>query len=286
MEGYVSKDSSNSSYVQIICTSTSPSRLKTNSQHPLQPNWPVHVDHCFARIILDITVGINAPWMPKLKSPAYKNMSRSQLEASIKLGHQILDGDADLVELDNKSLSLRGIGKNASGKRVRVDDAGPEEGGRKQRKITSMISSYEKKNAIKGITTSHMEDAIEQDRDDLTPYLKKIALCEKTSFQKKVLTALCQVPHGQYTTYGAMAKHLSSSPRAVGNALKNNPFAPQVPCHRVLASGGGLGGFMGSWGRNGKEGLNDDKKRKLLRDEGVLFDGKGRVVGKFWDGFK
>lgn len=124
-----------------------------------------------------------------------------------------------------------------------------------------------------------------EDKDDLTPYLKKIALSHKTPFQKRVLTLLCQVPRGQYTTYAAMARHLSSSPRAVGNALKNNPFAPQVPCHRVLASNGGIGGFMGSWGRGGKEGLNDGKKRELLRREGVKFDGRGRVVGRVWDEF-
>ncbi|RDL36494.1 uncharacterized protein BP5553_05846 [Venustampulla echinocandica] len=120
---------------------------------------------------------------------------------------------------------------------------------------------------------------------DLTPYLKKIALSHITPFQKRVLTALCQVPPGQYTTYGVLSKHLSSSPRAVGNALRNNPFAPQVPCHRVLASGGGLGGFEGSWGRGGEKGKNDDKKRGLLRDEGVLFNPKGLVVGKVWEGF-
>ncbi|TVY78305.1 Methylated-DNA--protein-cysteine methyltransferase [Lachnellula suecica] len=125
-----------------------------------------------------------------------------------------------------------------------------------------------------------------KDQDDLAPYLRKIALCHKTPFQKKVLTALCQVPRGQYTTYGAMSKYLSSSPRAVGNALKNNPFAPQVPCHRVLATGGGLGGFMGSWGKKGEKGKNDDRKMGLLREEGVRFDGKGKVVGSAWDGFQ
>jgi len=121
--------------------------------------------------------------------------------------------------------------------------------------------------------------------EDLLPYLKKIALTSKTPFQKRVLSLLCQVPPGQYSTYGAMAKHLSSSPRAVGNALRNNPFAPQVPCHRILASGGGIGGFHGSWGRNGEAGLNDDKKRRLLREEGVKFDGRGRVVGRVWELF-
>lgn len=120
---------------------------------------------------------------------------------------------------------------------------------------------------------------------DLKPYLSKIALSSKTPFQKLVLTTLCQVPKGKYTTYGAISTHLSSSPRAVGNALRNNPFAPQVPCHRVLASGGGLGGFKGSWGKGGEEGLHDDAKRKLLREEGVRFDGKGRVVGGPWTGF-
>ena len=121
--------------------------------------------------------------------------------------------------------------------------------------------------------------------EDVTPYLKKIAFSHKTPFQKRVLTALCQVPRGQYSTYGALAKHLSSSPRAVGNALRNNPFAPYVPCHRVLATGGAIGGFKGSWGRNGKEGINDGEKRRLLREEGVRFDGRGRVVGSAWEGF-
>lgn len=39
-------------------------------------------------------------------------------------------------------------------------------------------------------------------------------------------------------------------------------------------------------GKNGKEGLHDDKKRKLLREEGVRFDGRGKVVGSPWEGFR
>lgn len=266
-----------------------------------KPKWPVHVDHCFARIILDAAVGIDTPWMSKIKSPAYKNMSREQLEASIKLGHAILDGEADLVELDSQSLELRGKGKGMSGKasgklpgatnpgkRKRSGDEDTEASRKAPNSSHAPSSTHEAEqtSAPKSPADSKSESASTPDPQNLTPYLKKIALSQKTTFQKKVLTALCQVPRGRYTTYAAIARHLSSSPRAVGNAMRNNPFAPQVPCHRVLASGGGLGGFMGSWGRNGEAGLNDDKKRRLLREEGVSFDGRGRVVGSPWEGFQ
>ena len=231
-------------------------------------------------------------------------MTKEQLQASIELGRQILEGEVDLVELDNKSLELRGK-ENGNGRRSgrtskettaarsrkrrrggesdSMNDEEEDSGVKKRRKEFSPPSDEEVSSIPLADPSTHKPS---NSKEDLTPYLKKIALCDKTSFQKKVLTVLCQVPRGRYTTYAAISKHLSSSPRAVGNALKNNPFAPQVPCHRVLASGGGIGGFHGSWGRNGKEGLNDDKKRKLLRDEGVKFDGKGRVVGTAWDGFK
>jgi methylated-DNA-[protein]-cysteine S-methyltransferase len=70
--------------------------------------------------------------------------------------------------------------------------------------------------------------------------------------------------------------------RAVGNAMRNNPFAPGVPCHRVLAGDGSLGGFGGHWGEEGKFA---GEKRRLLREEGVRFDGKGRAVGEPWKGW-
>jgi methylated-DNA-[protein]-cysteine S-methyltransferase len=259
-----------------------------------QSKWPVHVDHCFARIILDSTVGIDAPWMEKVKSPAYKNMSRQQLKNSIELGRKILNGEADLVELDNRSLELRGKGPKASGKasgkmnvnpgkRKRTENEAIKDGEEKEMKKRK--SPHPSSELVESEASQISEDFVEKKVENFTQYLNKIALSTKTSFQKKVLTLLCQVPRGKYTTYSAIAKHLSSSPRAVGNALRSNPFAPHVPCHRVLATGGGLGGFYGSWGKNGKEGLHDDKKRKLLREEGVRFDGRGKVVGSPWEGF-
>ncbi|KAK1451300.1 hypothetical protein CCUS01_11087 [Colletotrichum cuscutae] len=108
--------------------------------------------------------------------------------------------------------------------------------------------------------------------------LDRIDRSNRTAYEKRVWTALCQVPKGQITTYGILAAHLKSSPRAVGNALRRNPFAPQVPCHRVVATGGALGGFKGQWPKNG-EGITLDEKRMLLRKEGVEIDSSGRVLG-------
>ncbi len=66
-------------------------------------------------------------------------------------------------------------------------------------------------------------------------------------------------------TYGDMAQRLRSGPRAVGGACGANPIPLIVPCHRVLAAGGGLGGFMG-----GKDPFPLSVKRWLLRHEGIL----------------
>ncbi|KAK0634819.1 6-O-methylguanine DNA methyltransferase [Bombardia bombarda] len=93
-----------------------------------------------------------------------------------------------------------------------------------------------------------------------------------TPFQKSLYLLLLQIPPGTVTTYGILAAALSSSPRAVGNALRRNPFAPQVPCHRVVATGGTLGGFKGArHGLDAKSLALLGEKRGLLRGEGVRF---------------
>ena len=116
-------------------------------------------------------------------------------------------------------------------------------------------------------------------KKNLEPILARINAASITPFEKRTYSALLQVPRGHFTTYGALAAHLSSSPRAVGNAMRRNPLAPAVPCHRVVAKGGSLGGFKGSWPKEG-QGITLEEKRKLLRGEGVRFDGEGkRVLG-------
>jgi methylated-DNA-[protein]-cysteine S-methyltransferase len=112
----------------------------------------------------------------------------------------------------------------------------------------------------------------------MEPQLRRIAASNRTPFEKRVWSLLCQIPRGHFTTYGLMSSHLNTSPRAIGNAMRRNPFAPEVPCHRCVATGGKLGGFKGQWPKDG-EGITLDEKRMLLRKEGVKFDGTGRVVG-------
>ena len=63
----------------------------------------------------------------------------------------------------------------------------------------------------------------------------------------------------------------------VGNALRNNPFSPYVPCHRVIASNLSVGGFFGEWGKDDKTGLRYGQKVSILSQEGVHFDRNGRL---------
>ncbi len=84
-----------------------------------------------------------------------------------------------------------------------------------------------------------------------------------TAFQKRVYLALLDVPSGTTTTYGELARRIGCrSAQAVGQALKRNPFAPDVPCHRVVASDGTLGGYNGQ-----RDGEQLEYKRRLLNEE-------------------
>jgi len=84
-----------------------------------------------------------------------------------------------------------------------------------------------------------------------------------TAYQQRVWRALQRIPPGQTLTYGQLAKRLHSSPRAIGNACRQNPLPLLIPCHRVVAASG-LGGFSGE-----TTGRPLALKRWLLEHEGV-----------------
>ena len=86
-----------------------------------------------------------------------------------------------------------------------------------------------------------------------------------TKFQIKVWKYLKTIPKGQIRTYLEVAKAIKrpKAVRAVANAIAKNPYAPKVPCHRVIRSDGRLGGYSGLGGIK--------TKKKLLKLEGISF---------------
>ncbi|MCC5849115.1 MAG: MGMT family protein [Verrucomicrobia bacterium] len=98
-----------------------------------------------------------------------------------------------------------------------------------------------------------------------------------TPFQDRVYRACREIPAGRVSTYAELARRVGcGSPRAVGQALKCNPFAPEVPCHRVVASSRELGGFSGH-----SAGPEVARKKALLLEEGVGFETSGKIKPDF-----
>lgn len=101
-----------------------------------------------------------------------------------------------------------------------------------------------------------------------------------TPFQEKVYRATRSIPKGKVASYAWVADQIGCrSPRAVGQALRRNPFAPEVPCHRVLNGAGELNGFNGQ-----TQGGEMARKARLLEAEGVHFSPSGKVLPQFWHG--
>ncbi|KAG0141785.1 hypothetical protein CROQUDRAFT_663362 [Cronartium quercuum f. sp. fusiforme G11] len=136
----------------------------------------------------------------------------------------------------------------------------------------------------------------------LTPHGKQLS-----DFQWRVYDVVLRIPYGRVTTYGILAELLSTphqsgskarrgSPQAVGNALRTNPFAPFIPCHRIVNADLYIGGFFGDYGiqtatspgpgaiRNRKvkqRGTSNHVGRKieLLTSEGVRVGHDGMLEG-------
>ncbi len=84
-----------------------------------------------------------------------------------------------------------------------------------------------------------------------------------SEFDKKVLNLISSIPFGQTVSYKWVAEKLKTSPRAVGQALKRNPFPLLIPCHRIIKSDGNLGGY--SLGLDVKKWLLEYEKSILYK---------------------
>lgn len=276
------------------------------NRDPSQPKWPVTLDHCFARIILDNSVGKGEQqWDEMIKKPAVRNMNEEQLQQAISLGEKVRTGGIDLCHLDQKSLQCRGknpakYAKSStdpskaktelpnstrrSKKRpmTEVDNVAIMTAKKRQSTLDFAIKPHEGSSGpgsglatgTNGKSAAKSQEQVEFIKTTLNRIQAHPTL---TPYRKRLYSALLSVPEGRYTTYSAMSDYLHSSARAVGNGMRNNPFAPEVPCHRVLAANGSIGGFNGEWGKDGKYA---SRKIELLRDEGVRFDVSGKVVGE------
>lgn len=96
---------------------------------------------------------------------------------------------------------------------------------------------------------------------------KVLESTEITKFQRKVYLELLNIPEGKTISYGELAKRIGCRcAQAVGQALHRNPFAPEVPCHRVIRADGSLGGYA----------FGTDRKEELLRAESSGKQASGR----------
>lgn len=97
-----------------------------------------------------------------------------------------------------------------------------------------------------------------------------------TIFQKKVFSLLMEIPFGTTVSYEEIKNRYEAryesrmSSQAIGQALKRNPFPILVPCHRIIKKNGQLGGYA----------FGKEKKKELLRFEGIKIDEKSNIVIK------
>jgi methylated-DNA-[protein]-cysteine S-methyltransferase len=125
-----------------------------------------------------------------------------------------------------------------------------------------------------GEARSDLLDVVERQleeylRDERRKFEIAIDLADRPAWDQAVLAAVAEIPWGQVTSYGMLARSVDrpGAARAVGGAVGRSPIGIVVPCHRVIAADGTLGGYGGDWFGSRERGL--DLKQELLAREGL-----------------
>jgi O-6-methylguanine DNA methyltransferase len=113
------------------------------------------------------------------------------------------------------------------------------------------------------------------DGKEVRPNLS-LATARLPAYTKRVLKATSAIPPGYVTSYGAIAKAVGGGPRAVGNIMAANPFAPIVPCHRVVRTDFSLGGY--GFGFKAKIELLRKEKRGFSVPKEIRVEGKQMMI--------
>ena len=102
--------------------------------------------------------------------------------------------------------------------------------------------------------------------------MKKYNFKIGTKFQKLVWKEISKIPNGKVITYQDLAFKINQpmSVRAVANACGKNPFAPEIPCHRVVRKDGGLGGYSAKGGINKKKEMLENEGHKFIKDKIII----------------
>jgi methylated-DNA-[protein]-cysteine S-methyltransferase len=115
---------------------------------------------------------------------------------------------------------------------------------------------------------------------DLAPF--KIDLGETTPYRKRVLEAARRIPYGKTLSYGELAAKAGKprAARAAGSAMAANPIALLIPCHRVVAAGGAIGGFSCRTGVELKQRLLEMESQGTPKERGTRGKSHGRRPGR------
>lgn len=103
-----------------------------------------------------------------------------------------------------------------------------------------------------------------------------LATAHLPTYTKKVLKTTIAIPLGYVTSYGAIARAVGGGPRAVGNIMASNPFAPIVPCHRVVRADFSLGGY--GFGLKTKMQMLEKEKRGFSLSKEIEINNRSLMV--------